>query len=318
MKDNLIITSKLLGDFNSFLEKRSIAFLTRMDGTLDNIFQWHFELWKKDFEYLAKDDKLEEWSIYSELSRTMDSIFKQIETRALNERASFPFFKRLLGHAEKYKMESVSSHSYAQSLLDTFYQVYFQQIHGSPEKHSIWDHYFPKEWKVTKTNLENSENIIADISLDNFINWAVGRISEASDEMDLSLDEVSRNLFPEVDPVLWARILIFIYSPYDEDQLRSVIERPWNFGFMGRVKIYHGSQDGESKRMYKDEEKNTFDLTCYLFEDQFSEINLERYIKALEQLSYPKESVEERKRLGLNNLFNRLLTFVNSSKLSSR
>ena len=164
MKDNLIIASKLLGDFNNFIDKRSTVFLTWSDKTLDSVLQWHFEVWKKEHEYLIQDKKLDEWSIYSELSRTMDSIFRQIEIRALKERASFSFFNKLKKHAEKYKKESVSSRFYDESLFDTFYQVFFENIYDAPERFDIWDHYFPREWKITKSNLQNSENIISEIS----------------------------------------------------------------------------------------------------------------------------------------------------------
>ena len=67
MKDNLIIASKLLGDFNNFIDKRSTVFLTWSDKTLDSVLQWHFEVWKKE-QYLIQDKKLDEWSMYSELS----------------------------------------------------------------------------------------------------------------------------------------------------------------------------------------------------------------------------------------------------------
>ena len=309
MKDNLIIASKLLCDFNNFIDKRSTVFLTWSDKTLGSVLQWHFEVWKKE-QYLIQDKKLDEWSMYSELSRSMDSIFRKIEIRALNERASYSFFNKLKNHAEKCKKESVSSRFYNVSLFDSFYQVFFQNIYDAPERFNIWEHYFPGEWKITKSNLQNSENIISQISLNNFWNWASHRIWQASKEKDFPLDDVSRNLFPDVDPILWAKILIFIISPYGEDRLRSVIETPWNFGFMDRVKVYSGPQEDEIRKIYGKEEINTFDLSYFLFKEQFSKINLESYIKSLEQLSYPKESVEENKRLRLHYLFTRMLDFV--------
>jgi hypothetical protein len=119
-KDNLIIASKLLDDFNNFLDKRSAVFLTWSDKMFDRVLEWHFEIWKKEYEYLllGQDKKLDEWSMYSELSRTLDSIFRQIEIHALKERTSFPFFDKLKKHAEKYKKESVSSRSYMESLFN--------------------------------------------------------------------------------------------------------------------------------------------------------------------------------------------------------
>jgi hypothetical protein len=316
MKDDLIIASKLLGDFNNFVDKRSTIFLTGLGGMLDSILQWHFGVWKKEHEYLVQDNKLdqdnklEEWSMYGELLRTIDSIFRQIEIRALKERGSYSFFKKLESHVEKYKSESVSSYSYIESLFNTFYQVFFQNIHDAPDRFDIWVHYFPKKWKVTKSNLRSYEKFISEISLNNFFEWARRRIEQRSKEIDSILDDVTRNLFPEVDPILWARILIFIISGYGEDRLQSVIESPWNFGFMGRDRVYSGPQEADIRKEYEHEERNTFDLSYFLFKEQFSEINLKNYIKSLDQLSYPEEPEKERKKLVLLNLFTRMLNFV--------
>ncbi len=318
MKDNLKIASKLLSDFNSFTDKRSTTFLTQSDRMFNNILQWHFDVWKKEHEYLGQDKKFEERNIYGELLRTIDSIFRQIEIRALKERESYSFFKELESHVEKYKNESISSYSYVKHLFYVFYQVFFENICDAPDRLDIWDHYFPDKWKVTKSNLQSSENIISGISSDNFWDWASRRIEQRSKEIDFPLDEVSRNLFPEVDPILWARILIFIMAPsYGEDRMSSVIKRPWNFGFMSRVKVYSGSQEAEIREGYKSEERNTFDLAYFLFKRQFSKINLENYIKSLENLSYPKESEEEHKRLGLLSLFTRMLDFVKDIETSN-
>jgi len=313
-EDNLLIVSKLLSDFDSFIDKRSTIFLTFLNGALDNVLQWHFIVWKKEYEYLGQKDKLEIWSIYNELSRTLDSILRRIEIRALKNKASFSFFNKFEKHAEKYKKESVSSRYYIESLFDIFYKAFFQNIYHATDSSAIWDHYFPSQWMITKKNLESSENIIPVMSCNKFLEWARDRIWQATEEKDLSLNDVSTNLFPEVDPVLWAKILIFVYTPYSSDnRLRSVIEKTWNFGLGGRVKVYNAHKEDELEQTYKNEETNTFDLSIYIFRREFSKANLESYIKSLKQLSYPKDSVEERKKLQLYRLFSNMLKYLDLS-----
>lgn len=308
MKDDLVIASKLLGDFNNFIDKRSAVFLTWSDKIFDSVLQWHFEVWKKDNEYLGQQSKLAEKISYSELSRTLDSIFQRIEINALKERSSFTFFEALKKHAEKYKKESVSSRYYRESLFSTFYQVFFKNIYDAPWRFDIWNHYFPREWKITKSNLQDSENIISKISLNNFFGWASNRIWFAREEVDYALEDVSSNLFPEVDPILWAEILIVIFSRPGEEQLRSLIEKPWNFGFIGRVKAYTSPHEDDALKINRNEETNTLDLSYLLFNKQLSKINLTSYINLLEHL-HPKESKEERKRLKLKSLFTKMLDF---------
>jgi hypothetical protein len=293
------------------MDLRSTIFLAGLDGVLDNILQWHFEMWKKEHEYLGKIDKRDEWRIYSDLSRTIDSIFRHIEMRSLKDRASYSFFSKLERHADKYETESVSSRYYNEYLFGTFYQVYFQNIYDASDRYNIWNRNFPRKWKVTKSNLESSKYTISQITLNNFLEWASNRIWNTSEEKDYLLNDVSTNLFPEVDPILWALILIFIFSPYGDDRIRSVIERPWKFGFVGRFRVYSGNQEDEIRRMNDDEERNTFDLSYFLFGEQFSENNLKIYLRSLEMLSYPEQPVEERKRLRLQTLFTKMLHFQN-------
>ena len=71
------------------------------------------------------------------------------------------------------------------------------------EKQVIWDQCFPKEWKISKTNLTDKENkLFSNLSLRCFLNWALHRISQAKEEKVFVLGEVSSNLFTEVEPNL--------------------------------------------------------------------------------------------------------------------
>ena len=308
-ENNLSVGSKLLDDFYNFFNKRSIGFFTWSDKTLVSVLQWHFEMWDKKQEHLNQDNNINKYSMYGQISSTMDSIFQQIAEISLKERHNYSFFKRFKNHAEKHSQTLVSSRYYNGDLFRIFYKVFFKNILEAPERFDIWEHYFPKEWKITKVNLQDPDNIISRITLKISMDWASRRIWEKNEENDFQLDDVSRNLFPDVDPILWAPILLFVFSPYGDDRCRAVIERPWNFGFFGRPKSFDPSEKKEVKEEYRHDESNTFDLSFFLFKDQFSKDNLVSYIHALERLSYPEESKEERKRLRLHGLFDKMLKF---------
>jgi hypothetical protein len=314
MKNNLSLVSKLLRDFDNFVGNRSTACLIWPEGVkgiIGIILEWDFEVWAKEYEYLDKEDKLMEWGVYSNISRILDSIFRQIALRALKDRGSSSFFRSFTAHAEKYKEESISGHYYIDTLFITFHIVFFENIETSPDRFAIWDYYFPKEWKVTTGNFKKKENIISRVLLRYFLDWAERRIWQAKEEFDKELNDVSSNLFPETDPILWARLLIFLFSPYGEDRMKSVIERPWNFGFIGRITIAR-FQEGfemisEQKRL---ETMNTFELAYLLFRKEFSKDNLEKYIESLKNLKYQQESDREKKRLELLEIFTEMLKFV--------
>lgn len=314
--ENLKTISKLLGDFDAFINIRSIVLLMWPNGAFPKILEWHFGIWEKG--YLAKKDRSDEWISYFEILRSLDSILKKVEERAFKEGQSFSFFENFKKHAEKYKKQFIESENkskkyyYIESLFSIFYQVFFEAIENSPERYDIWEHCFPKEWKITKNNLTNKDNIISRISLHEFLNWAQKRIWQAKEDFDSNLDDATSNLFPEVEPVLWARILTFIFSPYGENRVKSVIERPWNFGLVGRIRTYSGypeDNEDEFRKKIEIETNNTFELVYLLFSDQFSKENLEKYINNLKELKYDKESKEENKRLHLLTIFEDMLNY---------
>ena len=153
----------------------------------------------------------------------MNNIFTNIEERSLKERIAYSFFEHFIKHAKDCKkvlLEDVNKQDYYRhyisSLFTIFYRVFFENIEKSMEKRDVWEHYFPKVWKVTKNNLENKENIISKISLNEFLQWAQVRIWKMEEDFDSHLDDISRNLFPKVEPIIWAKILILFLQDMGE------------------------------------------------------------------------------------------------------
>ena len=254
------------------------------------------------------------------MSRIMDSILNNIEERSIKEKKFLSFFNYFKTHVESYKKEFIKvdnkEYCYAESLFNIFYPVFFKNMAKLQSRNKIWMHYFPKEWKITKNNLEDKENVISKISLIMFLEWAQERIWQVQVTPDWDLDVVLMNLFPELNPRLWAIILIFVYTPYDDNRVKSVIERSWNIGFIVYPRdITDKEEESESKTIKmmqsveKVEIKNIFELTYLLFKDQFSKENLEKYIKSLKDLKYEEEPKIEKKRLELLNVFNEMIKF---------
>jgi hypothetical protein len=314
-KNKIIIhntVSKLLNDFNNFIDNRSTFFLVVQEDVFTKILEWHFKVWKMEEKYLKKKNKSIRREYFQEIYYInildyLDSIYRKIEERALKEKVNFYFFNYFKNHAEKYKKEFIAENKYyIEYLFNSFYSVFFKNIEDSLEKYYIWQKYFPHEWKITKTNLEDKENTISKESLHNFKEWARERILKAEKEFDINLHDVSINLFPEAEPIIWSKILIFAFTPCVE----FVISLKWNFGLVGRFNVqrYNG-EDIESDE--ENDINNTFELANLLFPRQFSKENLKKYIDDINKLKlkYEKESIEERKRLQLLNIFKSMLEF---------
>ena len=327
-KSNLKIISKLLNDFYNFINDRSISAL-QTEIVFTRILEWHFKIWKNDYIFIGKYidnkniNKVKSFLNYGEVLRVLDSILDNIEERSLTVHTAFPFFIHFKKHAEKYKDELVENgnkHFYISYLFEHFYGVFFKNIEklDFSIKHFIWDQCFPKEWKISKTNLADEKNkLFSNLSLRCFINWALQRISQAKEEKDFVLGEVLSNLFPEVEPNLWAKFLIFIFSvSIPKDRVKLAIEKPWDFGFISRIKMYPieiGNGEMHEKKFEEDSKKErqkTYELACYLFKKEFSKENIEVYIKEIENLKYPIELPEENRRLELLYIFKEMLSYI--------
>lgn len=289
-------TTKLLEDFSDFINNRSSVVLVSV--MFHKILVWHYETWKLKNRYIIHD--------------ILGGIVNKIKERAL-KKYSFSFFNDLKKHSEAHENEK----EYLEYFFTIFFRDFFENIESVPveERYSIWEHHFPPEWKVTKETLD--KNIfVSRISLSEFLNWAQGRIVNPKGEFDKELANITSNLFPEVEPTVWASILIFRLSPWvGNDRIKSVIEHPWNFG---KSRVYRGS--GEEPNLFETMEsqiesgkKNTFELATMLFKDTFSKENLAHYIEDLKKLKYGDESLEEEKRTILLGLFTDMLKFLEAS-----
>jgi len=322
-KNSLEITSKLLNDFYNFINKRSIILLVVPENTFPKILEWHFKVWQNKYIYIKKiiedKDKSKSSFNYIEILRVLHSILSNIEERSFKEQEAFSFFIHFKKHAEKYKDELVGNgnkHYYISYLFDLFYKVLFKYIEkaNSSEMDLFWDQCFPEEWKISKTNLVDKENnLFSNLSLRCFINWAVHRTRQTKEEKDFVLGEVLSNLFPEVEPNLWAEFLIFVFSG-SKNRVKLAIEKPWDFGFIDRVKIYPGEIGSEeiNRKISEDREKDkqkTYELAHYIFKE-FSKENITKYIKEIENLKYQLESPEEDRRLKLLNIFKEMLSYI--------
>src|SRR3990172_410889 len=171
MNKDLKTVSSLLSDFNNFINNRSIIFLAVAKDVFPKILDWHFKIWEIECKYLNDKNKLDEWSEYNEIWVGLDSILRRIEERSLNENQTFPFFRQFAGHTEKHKKKSVGVHFYIQTLMATFYQVFFAIKDDVSQRHNFWAH-FPEKWKISMSNLKDNENIISWYSWYEFQRWA--------------------------------------------------------------------------------------------------------------------------------------------------
>jgi hypothetical protein len=323
-KENIDTLVRLLSDFSNSIEKRSP--LVSVDKVFSKVLEWNLIAWKYYWTTFSEGKERNELTGWSMLKQVLSDIIRKIGECALLQRWLFStlfldHFKKqietskdvqiIVGNRERY---------YIEDLFGLFYKLVFEKVAGSDESYDFWAG-FPYEWKVTKNNLISKENRIVRISYKIFIEWAVQRI-QASQTSDPQLNDVAQNLFPEVHPEMWAVALIFVFSsPLPENRVKSVVERPWIFGYSSRGFVFFGEKKieeiMEEQRVREEIElKNTYELVLLLFREIFTEQLLNEYIKQANELKYPDDSIENHRKLILLKLFNGLLDTIKKEKQS--
>jgi len=323
MEQNLKVVLNLFNDFSNSIDNRTFFFFHYSKEVFSQILDWHFIVWCEDQYYHSDKKNLSVAYQYFQIEYILNSIIIKIEETTLKQEENYLIFQCFKDHVEKYKEHYIEVYGtkryYAEDLLKTFYNVLFDTTVDLTTRLYIWEDQFPSGWKITRNNIVTER--IAKISLNRFLVWAQERIRNPEKEYDDKLDDVVKNLFPDVEPTIWAKILIFVLSPYGENRLRSVIKRRWNFGHIGRIITYSGSTenseedfDNRVNEMIRSEReretRNTFELGCYIFRDQFSKEDLQKYLEELNKIEYQKDSDEEHKRMKLLNIFSGMLEFL--------
>ena len=320
MKEDLKIASNLLEDFNNFVDNRSTIFLVDRREFFPKLLKWHYSIWEKE------DQPSHERNSYSEISQSLDSILEKVEKRALKEKKhSSLFFKRFVAHVEKYKEKFIEDKEnkkfYVESIIPIFYTTFTENIKTSPEKYNIWNRYFPAVWKITKDNIQKQENYVSRALLKNFLQWAQSRLqcSTEINKFDEVLDEVASNLFPSVDPILWANLLTLLMRPWtDDNRMKSLVEQCPNFGFASiRIVDFYKSEEKTSNEQMKSQKDLTLELVLSLpnYKHEFTKEKLQRHIDNLKKLKYNEETPEEDRRKYFIAIFEEMISLLEPKKL---
>lgn len=221
------------------------------------------------------------------LSLVMGDVIPFLAEKALQNNNASVFFNVLSKHLEQHSEEG-----YVKRVIQGVAFPFFDNVATSGESHYIWEHHFPKEWKISKETSQDKDNFVANVWLDRFLVWSRNRVREWSgnqDGVDESLDNVSRNLFPTVCPITWAMILLFVSRALF--QVKLLIERPKMFGHHSHIKVSWGPLNKEEMESQSAKERdNAVELALLIFHSSFTKEKINGYMEQLESLEYEEGS----------------------------
>jgi len=316
-KENSYLILSLLEGFARNLEKRNFSniFIMKENNFLKKILEYYRIFHKKYY----KNSKMYLTTINDEFQ----DIAKKVKNFYCKKKELLIVSKIFGQHVQNIKAEENKDKEEIKEYLNTIFNIFLPQFFDDIVKYRdssiFWERLFLEEWKITKKNLadyKSGENIIVDIVRDEFEHWAVPRILTIREGIDKNMNDVIENLFPDVDPGLWAKILIFKYTPKPRgDNTIAVIERPWNFGMYLSFTATRAPSEGDKDKNeeYRKKVQNTIELAKILYPKGFSKANIEKYIEELKGLEreYKDHSIEENKRISLLRMFEEFKEFEN-------
>lgn len=133
---------------------------------------------------------------------------------------------------------------YIIGLFASFCPTFFNEIDNAPSNYGVWEHDFPKEWKISTANIKSG---IPGVILHEFLQWSRDRIfkKENKENFDKDLTEVINGIFPDVHSSLFTAFLMLFFS----SEIRYALEKEPNFYILGVSVSWSGSvEESEEER----------------------------------------------------------------------
>jgi hypothetical protein len=232
-KRNFENSITLLETFKNYMEKRSEYFwlYTGPIKPFQRILSWNFRFSEK-----YKND--EEADLYATQMYVIIGNIIETTQPLMLRRFYYGYFIEIKKFLDS-KMRQ-GEYKYVEDFLRNFYSILFRNLYKINNADQIWEQ-FPNEWKIISRCLENSEDrknwIPQIIALQEFLRLAQSKIDQGENEIDIRLDDIALNLFPNTEPMAWADFVIFMVSSWSGTSRMEylVLHSKRKFGIVGRV-----------------------------------------------------------------------------------
>lgn len=235
------------------------------------------------------------------LHMTTERLFFAIFEQVITMRAGtfYSFIRATREYLEKNSIKEVA-------FIEIFAPNFLEAISKIKRQDGIWS-VFPDSWKVTTSNLKDDVTRTESLAWFNaYADWMTRSSNSEYGQYDSTLDSITRELLPKINPILWGRLFILHWSGFEINEgespahamVRNFVERPHKIGGISRVKSYFVS-DGETEIQaeFEAEEYEVLELVAKtnvfpIFHDQEEMKKIFSAIRLLE-----KERVEDKDNL---------------------
>ncbi len=181
----------------------------------------------------------------------------------------FTYFEQHIKECEK-KLKNIENENerkkysqYIKGINSSFYPTFFNEIDKAPSNYDIWEHYFPKDWKISTANIDNWNSKFI---LDEFVKWSRKRIFKKDNDaqFDNDLSAVINGIFPNVHSSLFKAFLMLFHST----EIKNALEKEPNF-FISSISFFQSSSEDELAEMRKEKEISQQEETIQIILNYF-------------------------------------------------
>jgi hypothetical protein len=216
-----------------------------------------------------KDEYFWQWNFFH--NRYLTKITDLMLTTGQDAFQFFDIFKSHLHQAENKlnllidQDEKNKYFIYVTNLISDFTRIFYDKVSSASSQYSIWEDYFPEEWKITSNN---SNNNISRIILNEFLKWSRDRIiRDNKQDFDNNLTNVINGLFPNIDSLYFSTFIIW-YLLYD---LKNVVAKEINFYVLSVGVSWAGEMDDKQiDEMFREKENAKKEETIKIIMGYFS------------------------------------------------
>jgi len=278
---------------------------------LPNLFKWHEKFWEAQQEWLNRknyEEKIEKVfpsKYFPTFKKWAFSLFKKVYGKNdlfwnwhYFQQELFPAVEKILLHGvhepyqlftcfKKYidkteaRLDKIKNEdrkqwwwNYIIGLFGSFCPVFFESIDSVSNKFEIWEHYFPKDWRVT---VANSKKRVPRIILNEFLQWMQQRVfKEDGTEHDKDLTEVVGGIFPNAHHDLFPAFLILLVS----SEVKYAIQKEPSFFLTNIIISWSGEKsDEEIQQMYNQRDQSQKEETINMIFKYFGHWRLLKLYK---------------------------------------
>lgn len=287
--DNPIQAQSLVGFLSFYVDDRYDYHLIKI---FPHVLRWHWISYQK-----SNDDSDKAWQ-YDQSQYALQELIVKIQFRLAKSSLNSKFYKEIKIHIDKHR----ENREYCEILIRLIFDKLIEIIEHLDSTRNMW-HGFPSDWKITVDNLKTTYE--SHQLLEIFIQWGWNRFNQ-TEQYDKVLADVAKNLFPDIEPITWATLLITFFV----DDVRTAIKTPLGYGGSGRVYSGMVSDDYDFKAVHEAEEEqfraNTYQMAKYLYRYS-NTARLEEDISILEHIGIQVDQYEEIRRQRLLRILRDLL-----------